>query len=89
MDRPDRCGRGGICIEVTVGGHLDSRWASAFPGLELRTEGSESVLVGRVRDDTELYAVLARIRDLALPLTSLVRLSDVQAARPAHREDHR
>jgi hypothetical protein len=60
--------------EIRFQGHLDDRWAAFFDGLSLepRPDGV-SVLRGRVIDQAALHGVLARLRDLGLPLLSVVR----------------
>ena len=60
--------------EIRFQGHLEHRWASFFDGLSLepRPDGS-TVLRGRVTDQAALHGVLARLRDLGLPLLSVTR----------------
>jgi hypothetical protein len=50
-----------------------------FEGLEMVQEpGGETVLTGPLIDQAALHGVLGRIRDLGLPLLSVVRLSPDQ-----------
>jgi hypothetical protein len=61
--------------EIRLGGHLDARWAATFDGLSLRTEpDGTTVLHGTVLDQAALHGVLQLVRDLGLPLLSLIRL---------------
>ncbi len=61
--------------EIRLKGHLDARWAASFDGLVLRPEpDGTTVLRGPVVDQAALHCVLQQIRDLGLPLLSLVRL---------------
>jgi hypothetical protein len=54
---------------IRVRGHLDDRWADWFGGLDLqRQDDGTTVLVGPIVDQAALHGVLARIRDLGLPL---------------------
>jgi hypothetical protein len=60
--------------EIRFQGHLDDRWASWFDGLDLEPDpDGTSVLHGRVVDQAALHGVLARLRDLGLPLLSVSR----------------
>ena len=59
---------------IRVRGHLDDRWADWFGGLVIqRQDDGTTVLVGPVVDQAALHGVLARIRDLGLPLLAVNR----------------
>ena len=59
---------------IRVGGHLDDRWSDWLEGLVIQRQADgTTVLVGPVVDQAALHGVLARIRDLALPLLSVNR----------------
>jgi hypothetical protein len=61
--------------EIRVKGHLASRWAAWFDGLNLTTEdGGTTVLRGPVADQAALHGLLQKLRDLGIPLVSLVEL---------------
>ena len=49
-------------------------WSAWFDGLDVTTEGGQSVLTGELADDAALHGVLAKIRDLGLQLISVRRL---------------
>jgi hypothetical protein len=54
---------------------LDRHWSAWFEGLELRGEpGGVTVLAGPVADQAALHGLLARVRDLGLPLLSVRRI---------------
>ncbi len=57
---------------VCVKGHLPLAWAREFGDMELRCEpdGCTS-LTGVVQDQSALFGLLARIRDLGLTLISI------------------
>ena len=57
---------------ITVQGHLDARWSAWFDGLTI-TKGAngEAVLAGPLVDQAALHGVLAKIRDLGLPLIAV------------------
>ncbi len=60
---------------VRVGGQLDDRWSDWLGGfaVQRRNDGT-TVLVGPVVDQAALHGVIARIRDLGLPLLSVSRV---------------
>ena len=65
--------------EIRVGGRLPSRWAAWFDGLTV-TAGTDGITAirGPVADQAALHGLLARVRDLGLPLVSLTRLTDLE-----------
>ena len=66
--------------EIRLKGHLDERWAERFAGLTLSHDGDgTTVLFGPVVDQAALYGVLRKVRDLGLPLLSVVHIGPDQA----------
>lgn len=62
----------GWFYRIRVKGQLDRRWSAWFDGLAVTCEeNGETTISGPIRDQAALYGVLARIRDLGLPLMSL------------------
>jgi len=62
--------------EIRIEGHLGSSWASWFEGMTIRHEESgQTALTGPLPDEPALYGVLAKIRDLGLPLVEVKRLA--------------
>ena len=60
---------------IRVGGHLDSGWSEWFEGLRLTHEpNGETVLSGPIVDEAALHGVLAKVRDLGLPLLAVNRV---------------
>jgi hypothetical protein len=58
--------------EIRLDGRLDERWASWFDGMTVEAEpGGVTVLRGQVADQAALHGLLARLRDLGLPLISV------------------
>ena len=57
--------------EIRVQGELAPRWSCWFAGLTVKTSDGETVIVGPVDDQAALHGLLARIRDLGLPLLGL------------------
>jgi hypothetical protein len=60
--------------EFRVDGILDGRWADWFGGLQVSSEGAQTVIAGLVADQPALHGVLAKIRDLGLCLISVRRI---------------
>ena len=65
--------------EVSVAGLLPADWSEWFDGFELTVvpgpDGPTTLLRGPVADQAALHGLLARLRDLALPLISVRRVS--------------
>jgi hypothetical protein len=61
--------------ELRVQGVLDDRWSPWFEGLQLRSDQpGQTTIAGPVTDQAALHGLLAKIRDLGLPLLSVRRL---------------
>jgi len=59
---------------ITVKGELDPKWLDWFDGLTFIPQANdETLLVGSVADQAALHGLLAKIRDLGLPLLSVHR----------------
>ena len=60
---------------IRVKGNLDQGWSEWFEGFSIVPEGDdETLLIGNVMDQAALHSLLARIRDLGLPLLSVQRV---------------
>lgn len=67
----------GTRYRITVQGELDSKWADWFNGLTIsQAARGETVLVGAIVDQAALHGILAKIRDLGLPLLSVQIISE-------------
>lgn len=59
--------------EIRVQGQLDNHWSSWFEWLTLTPlENGETLIAGPIRDQAALHGILAKIRDLGLPLLSVI-----------------
>jgi hypothetical protein len=69
--------------EIRVRGHLDGLWLEWFEGMTLdHRPDSTSVLVAPIVDQAALHGLLARVRDLGLPLLSVNRIQAGQESAP-------
>jgi hypothetical protein len=58
--------------QIRIKGHLDNSWSEWLGGLEIcPMENGETVLAGPIRDQSALHGLLAKIRDLGLPLIAV------------------
>lgn len=58
--------------QIKVKGLLGQQWSDWFEGFTITHQGEgETVLEGPVRDQGALHGLLAKIRDLGIPLLSL------------------
>ena len=61
--------------EIRLQGHLDDRWAARFDGLSLTHErDGTTILSGPVVDQAALHGLLSKVRDLGLPLVSVIHV---------------
>ena len=68
-------------VEIRVKGQIDAHWSSWFEDLTIEhTSEGETVITGEVTDQSALYGLLARLRDLGL---SLVSVDSVEAGKDA------
>jgi hypothetical protein len=59
-------------VEIRVKGRIDEHWSHWFEDLTItHTDQDETILTGYVADQSTLYGVLARLRDLGLLLVSV------------------
>jgi hypothetical protein len=59
-------------VEIRVKGRIDKQWSDWFSGLTIsHTDGDETILAGSIADQAALYGLIARLRDLGLPLVSV------------------
>jgi hypothetical protein len=59
-------------VEIRVKGQISERWSDWLEGLTIKhTAEGETVLAGPVADQSALYGLIARLRDLGLPLVSV------------------
>jgi hypothetical protein len=61
--------------EIRIKGHLEQRWADWFEGLTITLEeNGDTRLTGPVVDQAALHGLLRKVRDLGLPLVSVIHV---------------
>ena len=61
--------------EIRLKGHLDTRWADQFDQMSfIHASDGTTILAGPVVDQAALYGLLRKVRDLGLPLVSVVQI---------------
>jgi hypothetical protein len=62
--------------QIRVTGHLGSQWTDWFGGLTVTLEDNgDTLLTGPVVDQAALHGLLKKVRDLGIPLVSVVRIA--------------
>ena len=65
-----------IVYQIRIKGHLGRQWTDWFEGLTITLEDSgETLLTGAVVDQAALYGLLRKVRDLGMPLLSVIRVN--------------
>jgi hypothetical protein len=66
--------------QIRIKGHLGRQWTDWFGGLTITLEDNgETLLTGPVVDQAALHGVLKKVRDLGMPLLSVIRVKPGQA----------
>ena len=59
-------------VEIRIRGRISEHWSEWFDGLEISyTLANEATLKGEVQDQSALYGLLAKLRDLGLSLVAV------------------
>ena len=75
--------------QIRIQGHLGREWADWFEGLTLTAlDNGETLLTGAVVDQAALHGVLRKVRDVGLPLLSVVCVKPGQADASDVNETH-
>lgn len=62
-----------MIYQIRIKGHLDSQWTDWFEGLTITLEDNgDTLLTGPVIDQAALHGLLKRVRDLGIPLISVI-----------------
>jgi hypothetical protein len=70
--------------QIRIKGHLDDRWADWFDGLTITLEDNGyTLLTGHGVDQAALHSLLRKVRDLSMPLVSVIHVDPKQVDVPA------
>jgi hypothetical protein len=76
-----------VTYQIRVQGRLDGSWSAWFDSLSIVVTDSDgsapvTIITSRVKDQAALHGLLARIRDLGLPLLSVQYLDTAHDENP-------
>jgi hypothetical protein len=64
-----------MVYQIRLKGHLGRQWTDWFGGLTITLENNgETLLTGPVVDQAALHGLLKKVRDLGIPLLSVIRV---------------
>ncbi len=68
-----------MVYQIRIKGHLGPRWSGWFEGMTITPEeNGDTFVTGTVVDQAALHGVLKKVRDLGLPLLSIVSVEPKQ-----------
>jgi hypothetical protein len=69
-----------LVYQIRIKGHLGRQWTDWFEGLTIQLQDNgETLLTGPVVDQAALHGLLKKVRDVAMPLVSVIRVKPEQA----------
>ena len=69
-----------LVYQIRLKGHLGRQWTDWFDGLTITLEDNgETLLTGPVADQAALHGLLKKMRDVGMPLISVVGVKPDQA----------
>jgi hypothetical protein len=69
-----------LVYQIRIKGYLGRQWTNWFGGLTITlSDNGETLLIDSVVDQAALYGVLKKVRDVAMPLISGIRVTPSQA----------
>jgi hypothetical protein len=69
-----------MVYQIRIKGHLGHHWSDWFEGLTLTAlDNGETLLTGPVVDQAPLHGVLKKVRDVGMPLISVIRVKPGEA----------
>ncbi|HCY87475.1 MAG TPA: hypothetical protein DHV36_20240 [Desulfobacteraceae bacterium] len=75
MEKIQKC-QGPAKYRITVKGVLGNQWLNWFAGMSIESKGSSTIITGLVPDQSALHGLIAKVRDLGLPLIRVERLGE-------------
>ncbi len=68
-----------VVYQIRIKGHLSDQWAGWLEGFAItRDDTGDTLLSGPVVDQAALHGLLKKVRDLGLPLLSVIRVKPGQ-----------
>ncbi len=68
-----------MIYQIRIKGHLGQEWTEWFEGLVITLEDNgDTLITGPVSDQAALHGLLKRVRDLGMPLLSVLCIEDGQ-----------
>jgi hypothetical protein len=62
-----------VIYEIRIGGQLGPQWMDWFDGMVISVEASgDTLIAGPVADQAALFGLLKKVRDLGIPLVSVI-----------------
>jgi hypothetical protein len=72
-----------LVYQIRIKGDLGTQWTDWFGGLTITLEDNgETLLTGPVVDQSALHGLLRKVRDLGMPLLSVIRVEPGQTEAP-------
>jgi hypothetical protein len=72
-----------VIYQIRIKGHLGCGWTDWFGGLTITLEeDGDTLLTGPVVDQAALHGLLKKVRDLGMPLISVIRVEPGRANAP-------
>jgi hypothetical protein len=72
-----------VIYQIRIKGHLGRGWTDWFGGLTITLEeDGDTLLTGPVVDQAALHGLLKKVRDLGMPLISVIRIEPGRADGP-------
>ena len=69
-----------MVYQIRIKGHLGRQWTDWFEGLAITLEDNgDTLLTGPVVDQAALHGLLKKVRDVGMPLLSVIRITPGQA----------
>lgn len=66
--------------QIRIGGQLGEQWQTWFAQMTLtQADNGDTLLTGPVVDQAALHGLLRKVRDLGLPLISVIQIQSGQA----------
>jgi hypothetical protein len=66
--------------QIRIKGHLGAQWSDWFEGLTITLEDhGDTLLSGPVADQAALHGLIKKVRDLGMPLISIIGVEPDQA----------